>query len=495
MDITLSENLDVKTELLVVPVLKDRKEGDKAKEAYKKLGVDAYLAKLGFVGEDGATEELLGEKNVKRILLVGVGEQAKLTHEKLRKAMGNICKTVQGKKIKEFAVLSAEGLYCDTVENIARAQTEGLLLGGYSFIKYKSKKEDKENALSKATVVLADNTKAREWKAGYELGKTIAELCNLVRDFGNEPANVLTPETFAKRIKELADASKLGYKSLEQDELKKEGMNCLLGVAQGSAHLPRLVVLEYLPKKNAPVHAIVGKGVCFDSGGISLKPGKGMEEMKFDMCGAAATAAILSAAARLKLPINVVGVMPLVENLPSGNAQRPGDIVLAASGKFVEVLNTDAEGRLILADALHYARKHYKPQSIVDLATLTGACVVALGHVCTGVMSNDNSIVHELQKASEASGEKVWELPMYEEYAEDIKTPYADIRNLGAPDGAGGAITAAMFLKEFVEETPWAHLDIAGTAWTIADGGGYLRMGATGAGVRIVTQWLIDKAK
>ncbi|MBI4441189.1 leucyl aminopeptidase [Candidatus Woesearchaeota archaeon] len=487
MDVILLDTTDVKT-VLVVPVLKDCKEGVAVKDAYKKLGVTAYIARSGYVGEDGVTAEFLGDKG--KIILYGLGEQAKLTHEKVRMAMGSICKLLQSKKLAEFAVLSVEGLCTAPVEIIARAQTEGLLLGGYSFTKYKSKADP---VLAKATVCVLD--KAKEWKTGYDLGKAIADLANEIRDVGNEPANVMTPEALAKKAKDLADRYKVGYKCLEPEQLKKEGMNCLLGVAQGSVHPPRLVIMEYLPKKGAPIHAVVGKGVCFDSGGISLKPGKGMEEMKFDMCGAAATMAIVSAAARLKLPVNVVGVMPMVENLPGSSAQRPGDIVKAASGKYVEVLNTDAEGRLILADALHYARKHYKPESIIDLATLTGACVVALGHVCSGMMGNSDALLADIKKASDSSGEKVWQLPLFDEYADDIKSGYADIKNLGAGDGAAGAITAAMFLKEFVDETPWVHLDIAGTAWTTADSSGYLRLGATGAGVRVVTQWLMDKAK
>src|SRR3989338_4479489 len=402
--------------------------------------------------------------------------------------MGNICKTAQSKKLKEFAVLSAENVLKDSVYLIARAQTEGLILGGYSYTIYKSKKEEQ---LTKATIVTINPSK--EFNEGFEVGKTIGETCNIVKDFGNAPSNFMTPEIFAKKAKEVAAHYKLDYKCLEEAELKKEGMNCLLGVAQGSVNSPRLVVVEHMPKKGSPVYAIVGKGVCFDSGGISLKPGKGMEEMKFDKCGAAATLAILSAISKMKLPINVVGIMPLVENLPGSSAQRPGDIVKAASGKFVEVLNTDAEGRLILADALHYACKKYKPKSIVDLATLTGACVVALGHVASGLMGNNNELLKELENASEISGEKIWRLPLFEDYSEDIKSQYADIKNLGAYDGAAGAITAAMFLKEFIGETPWAHLDIAGTAWTTSDLGGYYRVGATGAGVRVVVQWLMDK--
>jgi leucyl aminopeptidase len=314
----------------------------------------------------------------------------------------------------------------------------------------------------------------------------VAESANIARILANEPSNVMTPAALAKAALEATRG--IGVRCTVRDEhwLRRKKMNAILAVAQGSENPPRLVMLEYNPAgaKGAPI-ALVGKGVSFDSGGISIKPSNGMEKMKYDMSGGAAVIAAVQALAKLEIRQRVVGIVPFVENMPSGSAQRPGDVIKTYSGKYVEVLNTDAEGRLILADALAYAQE-FKPQAIIDLATLTGACVVALGHEAIGMMGTDDALKARLKEAGEKTGERVWELPLWQEYFEAIKSDVADIKNVGAR--GAGTITAAMFLKEFVGNYPWVHLDIAGTAWVEKTSHPYLNPGPSGVGVRLLVE-------
>jgi leucyl aminopeptidase len=309
----------------------------------------------------------------------------------------------------------------------------------------------------------------------------------LARDLVSHPGNVVTTGYLAKSAQELAARHKLACKVLEMKELERLGMNALLAVGKGSAEPPRLIVLEYrgATRKEHPI-VLVGKGITFDSGGISIKPGAGMEEMKTDMAGCAAVMGAIEAAAGLKLPVNLVAILPTAENMPDGKAYKPGDVITSMSGQTVEITNTDAEGRLILCDALHYALK-YKPGVMIDLATLTGACVVALGHEASGMMGNDQGLLGDLKKAGERSGERVWELPLWDSYGEVMKSDIADLKNAGSRDG--GSITAGWFLKQFVGKTRWAHLDIAGTAWG-DKARPYTPKGATGVGVRLLIEYL-----
>lgn len=323
--------------------------------------------------------------------------------------------------------------------------------------------------------------------AAIKQGQAIALGMATTRTLGNLPPNILNPETLAERAKALAKTHKLGITILKRADMEKLGMGSLLAVAQGAAVSPRLIALQYKNSDDAPI-AIVGKGVTFDSGGISLKPGAGMDEMKFDMCGAATVMGVMQAAAELKLPLNIIGVIPAVENMPSGNATRPGDVVTSMSGQTIEILNTDAEGRLILCDALTWTQREFKPTQIIDIATLTGACIIALGNHTSGMMGNDDQLQKALKKAGDQSYDRVWRLPLFDEYDEQLKSNFADIANIGGREA--GTITAACFLKRFIENnTPWAHLDIAGTAWVSG-----AKKGASGRPVPLIMQYLLNIA-
>ena len=316
----------------------------------------------------------------------------------------------------------------------------------------------------------------------------IAEAVSLARDLGNSPGNDINPSYLAATAQTLAETTSLSCQLLEQAEMEELNMGCLLGVAQGSAQPPAFIILEHTPRgaNGAPI-VLVGKGLTFDSGGISIKPAGGMEDMKMDMSGGAAVLGTMQALARLNYPRRVVGLVPASENLPSGTAVKPGDILRAMSGKTVEVINTDAEGRLILADALAYAVEKYKPACIIDLATLTGAVVVALGSQATGMMGTDDDMMTRLREAGERCAERVWQLPLFDEYSKQIKSDFADIKNTGGREA--GSIIGGAFLKEFVGDTPWVHLDIAGMAWT-REGKPYVPKGSTGWGIRLLLETL-----
>lgn len=425
-----------------------------------------------------------------RIALLGLGKKTEYTLELARQAISAIAPMLDKHSVKTLSVLTASKLPKDSAspEEAIAAATEGLLLALYRFEEYKRPEPNAARAKIESIVWIlnrpAERTKVLR---GARRGEILAETTNYTRSLANHPGNYMTPEALAEEAKTLSRKYKLACKILEKGDMKKLGMNALLAVNQGSALPPKFIVLEYIGKKSAPLTVLVGKGITFDSGGISLKPGKAMDEMKFDMCGAAAVLGTLRAAAELKLPLRLVGLVPATENLPSGSAVKPGDVVKAMSGKTIEVLNTDAEGRMILADALAYAAR-YKPKLVIDLATLTGACVVALGTEYAGAFATDERLLSKLKKAADKTGEKLWPLPLAPEYEEDIKSPVADIKNIGMEGKGGGTITAALFLKEFVSY-PWIHLDIAGTAWTTS-GRSYHPKGATGYGVRLLVEFL-----
>ena len=337
-----------------------------------------------------------------------------------------------------------------------------------------------------------DAAKLQVLEQGCEKGKVIAEATNLARDLVNEPANHMTPGDMASVAERLAKTHRLRLTILDRERMEKEGMGALLGVARGSRQPPKLIVLSYKgDKASSETLGFIGKGITFDSGGISIKPSEGMAEMKGDMAGGAAVLAALSAIAQLKPKINVTALVPATENLPGGNATKPGDILMAVNGKTIEVVNTDSEGRLILADALAYAVKQGL-SPLVDVATLTGACHVALGDFCSGIFGNTQELVDRLVKAGAEAGERLWQMPMYEEYKELNKSEVADIKNTGGR--WGGAITAAQFLSEFVGDTPWLHIDIAGTSTTDKERG-YLVKGATGVGVRTLVNLALASTK
>ena len=351
------------------------------------------------------------------------------------------------------------------------------------------KKENEDNSFQLTQVILnypeAPGEIAQYIDEGIKLGNAI----NFARYLGELPGNVLTPERFVKEIVEL-DGSLPSWKVeiLDKNTLEEKGLNALLAVSRGSQHQPFLAIVQHHPPQAKRTIALVGKGVTFDSGGISIKPSKSMDEMKYDMSGAGLVLATMKLIAELELPIHVVAAMPLVENMPSGNATRPGDIVTAYNGKTIEILNTDAEGRLILADALTYVEKNYSPEIIIDFATLTGAIIVALGHLAAGLFTDDDELAESLIEAGKISGDRLWQLPVFEDYREYMKGKLGDLRNISSKPGAG-SITAAMFLKEFVEKASWAHIDIAGTAWDMPPKS-YRPEGATGFGVRLMLEWL-----
>jgi leucyl aminopeptidase len=382
-----------------------------------------------------------------------------------------------------------------TPGEIGQVLTEGALLGLYTLKKYKTaaENEDKDN-LRELSILASGSTTQRALESGVQRGQILAEAVHMARDLSNSPGNEVNPSYLAKQAQEIAAQTTLRCHVLDIDGIREYQMGCLLGVAQGSEQPPAFIILEHAPTgaQEKPI-VLVGKGITFDSGGISIKPAANMEDMKMDMSGGAAVLGTMQALAHLKYPRRVVGLVPASENLPNGNAVKPGDILRAMSGKTVEVINTDAEGRLILADALAYAIQELQPACIIDLATLTGAVVVALGSQATGMMGTDKVMMDRLRAAGEYSAERVWELPLFEEYSKQIKSDFADIKNVSSNREAGSIIGGA-FLKEFVGDTPWVHLDIAGTAWT-RENKPYMPKGATGVGIRLLVKALEDMAE
>lgn len=419
------------------------------------------------------------------LLLVGAGKQAQFDPARLRDVAGTAARCAKGGAVKSVAFL-CRGNHPAALA--ARLAAEGAAYGNYESDIYKTR--DRGHKDLESFFVLfetAPDTKAVQ--EGIRRGTVVSEATNLARTLANEPSNILTPSQFAERALAIAAESGLSARVMEREEMQQLGMNTLLAVGRGSEEPPKLIILQThkdLGKKRIPLYALVGKGVTFDSGGISIKPSEKMEEMKGDMAGGAAVLGAMAALGRLKPRYPAIGLIPAVENLPSGKAVKPGDVVKSYAGKTVEIINTDAEGRLILADALAYARTMGATE-IIDIATLTGACAVALGHVNAGMMGTDQKMMDRMRANCRLTGEKLWQLPMDDEYGKAIRSDIADIRNVG--DRWGGAITAAKFLQEFVEDTPWVHLDIAGMDID-HDGRPFSCKGATGFGVRTLVQLL-----
>jgi len=440
-----------------------------------------------FKGKEGELISINSNKKLKakRLVVVGLGDKKLFNLEKARSVSAKVTKLV-----KKNSTSISTNLF-DKFENrekYAQALVEGFYLASYSFKKFKTKDKEKDKI---NTLFLTSDGKDVE-KAAIN-GKLVSEATLLARDISNNPANFATPTEISRIAKELARKNNFSCTVFDKKRIEKEKMGGLLGVSYGSFQEPKFLVLDYKGKNNSPVIVLVGKGITFDSGGISLKPSKEMDKMKFDKCGAIAVLSVFTILSKLKLPFRVVGLLPFTENLPGGKATKPGDILKISNGKTVEVLNTDAEGRLILADALSYSRK-YKPDVVIDLATLTGACVVALGDVAAGLMTNSEKLAERLIKAGNETGERVWRMPLFDEYSKDVESNIADVKNLGSEHKAGAG-TAAAFLKEFVECKEWAHLDIAGVAWATSipiyfpD---YITNGATGYGVRLLAKFLLE---
>jgi len=426
----------------------------------------------------------LGALPAERLVLVGLGKRKELDSERLRQAAGSAAQEMRSTGVSRCSIILH--LQVDCVAFPVQAVTEGTLLGGYSFDQYRTSPKELAD-LAEMTILVAGKAQLKETEKGSSESGTICEAVRLARDLVSHPCNVATPAYLAEQSMAMALRYGIQCRVFDRDEIEGLGMNGLIAVSKGSVQAPRFIVLEYQGgKRGAKPTVLVGKGVTFDSGGISLKPREGMERMKDDMAGAAAVIGTLQAAAALSLPVNLVGLIPAAENMPDGRAYKPGDVVKTMAGKTVEINNTDAEGRMLLCDALHYAQRH-KPAAVIDLATLTGACLVALGTHASGMMGSDHGLKMALKKAGEATGERLWELPLWEEYGEAMKSDIADLKNAGGPNA--GSITAGWFLKQFVGKMRWVHLDIAGTAWE-EKGKHYLPKGATGVGVRLMVEYL-----
>ena len=409
----------------------------------------------------------------KRLVLAGAGKRGDFNPGELRKLSGAMLRALKPKGFRSIVMALDESFRSD---DFAAAAVEGALLGDMEAHRYKTDPKKNEKQVTSFAVLGGS-------QAAVDRGRILAEAQNFTRDLANEPANLLTPTALAESARKMAGAYSLECEVLDQDRMRQLGMGALLGVAQGSAEPPAMIILHYKPAAtpSSKDHlGLIGKGVTFDTGGISIKPADGMEKMRYDMAGGAAMLGAMRAIAQLKPAIPVTAIIPTVENMPGSRAQRPGDIVTSLSGKTVEVLNTDAEGRMILIDALTYAQR-LGCTHLVDAATLTGAIVVALGYVNIGAFTNNQPFLDKLMAAAKVEGEKIWQMPIDEEYKEALKSDFADLHNIGGRPG--GSVTAAMFLKDFVNDLPWVHLDIAGTAW-LDEAKPYLAKGASGVGVR-----------
>jgi leucyl aminopeptidase len=433
------------------------------------------------------------EVGIRRVLLVGAGKREDYTVELVRRAVGSAVRVAERMAVREMSVSVGH------VHHIAEqmgdflaglAAVEAAVLASWDFRELKTTGlgDKPEPGIDSVTIIAHGEEQRAELERAVRVGSITARGANFARDLQARPGNIATPSYLAERATEMA--GRLGMKAtiFDREQMRAEGMHALLAVAQGTQEEPRFIVLEYsgAGAEDRPL-AMVGKGVTFDSGGISIKPAERMEDMKYDMSGAAAVLGAIQAIAELKLKVNVVAIVPATENLPSGTALKPGDVIRSHRGRTIEIINTDAEGRLILADALSYAQT-FNPAAIVDCATLTGACVIALGHHAMGLMGNDGRLQAQLRAAGQRTGERCWPLPLWDEYREQIDSNIADIRNSGGR--AAGAITAGWFLKEFVsEDVPWAHLDIAGTAYR-EEAAPYLRKGAAGVPTRMLVDWV-----
>ncbi|MEC7849714.1 MAG: leucyl aminopeptidase [Candidatus Neomarinimicrobiota bacterium] len=411
--------------------------------------------------------------NDRRLAIIGLGEKDEISSDTVRLATGSALRSAISKEADSVAI----DCFCSGLDS-CQAMGEGIVLGSYQFLDYKTK--DKNKLEPKSVSVIGCNQ--NEINKGVAIGSAVC----FARDLSNHPGNITTPTRLAEAAKEISDLGDMSLTVFDRGEFTQMGMGGLAGVAQGTDEPPKFIILEYNNGGNDKPKVLVGKGLTFDSGGISIKSASKMDEMKYDMCGSAVVIGVMHALAILKPKLNVVAIIPSTENLNGAKAYKPGDILTAYNGKTIEVLNTDAEGRLILADGLSYASKHYDPEYILDFATLTGAVLVSLGHIATGVMGTNDDLMKVVKKSSKSVGEKVWELPLWSEYCKQVQSNIADVKNTGAPMQAG-SIAGGAFLKEFVgEKIPWVHFDIAGTAWGAKPDSINPKGSATGWGVRLV---------
>ncbi len=449
------------------------------------------LIELGdFTGKMKSTSLLYtrGSMTSPRVLLVGLGEYHALTLEKVRQGAGHAAR-----QVRDMGLKSATFVVPDEIpepEDMVQAATEAILLSLYTFNQHKTaEEEDEKKKLESITFIAESESRMPAVERAVAHGKTVANGTKLARDLSNQPANYLTPTQLAEKATAVASENGLRCEVFDKVTLKEKGFRTLLAVAQGSVEAPRFIILEHTPEgETQDTVVLVGKGITFDTGGISLKPGRGMHEMKHDMSGAAAVLGAMQVIGTLKPDLHVIGLIATTENMPGSKAIKPGDVVTSYGGKTIEILNTDAEGRLILADALGWAAQ-YNPKAVIDLATLTGAVITCLGHIAAGAMANEPALMERVRTAAEKTHERVWELPLWDDYDKGIKSTVADVQNIG--DGTAGTIAGGAFLKKFVEDYPWVHLDIAGTAWGMKDST-YIPEGASGYGVRLLVQLVMD---
>lgn len=496
--VTIQDVTKVKSDALLINLFEGVKQPGGATGAVDRAlgGAISKLIESGEIkGKRGemTTVHVFGQIPASRVMVLGLGKREEFTRDIIRRGMAEAARAIRGMGVKRFAtILHGGGIAGLDAEACAQAIAEGATLGLYTFKKLGKAANDSPQVQA-IEVVEGDKAKIAAIKRGIEAGKAIAESVCLARDMANMPANMMTPTDIAAQAQKVAKETGLAITIFDQKEMEKMGMGAILGVSKGSAQPPKFIVLRYTGDRANPkkVIGLVGKGVSFDTGGISLKPADGMGWMKTDMSGAATVIGAIRAIALLKPKVNVTALAPCAENMPSGTAQKPGDVLTVMNGKTVEVDNTDAEGRLLLADALSYGNQ-IGLAPMIDVATLTGAIKTTFGGITTGVFTNDQAVCDRVLKAAATAGEKAWQLPMHDEYKEQNKSDVADIKNSG---GAGaGSITAALFLAEFAGKTPWVHLDIAGTGRTDSTKG-YIIKGSTGVPVRTLVQFVLDSAK
>ena len=483
---------DIDTELLAVPIFEEDEASGDLRALDAATGGALLRARQsqelrGKLFEQVITPVINGW-HVGRIAFIGAGKRAEFSLERVRRLASAASLGARERRVQRFGWLNRGEL---PLLKAVQAATEGIVLSAYSQDRYKSG-ERGAPPIDQALIAVSGGDRS-ELEAAINRGRVLGESSNIARELSNEPSNVLTPITFAKRAAEICEAAGLAVDILDERDIESLGMGLLLGVARGSAEPPRVIVMRHRPAAapQAPVLGLVGKGITFDTGGISIKPADGMERMKDDMAGGAAVVCAMRAIGLLKAPINVIGIVPTTENMPGGRAMKPGDVLTSASGKTVEVINTDAEGRLILGDGLWYAQK-LGATHLVDVATLTGAAVVALGKITSAVFGQPDPWVEVVRRTVEEAGDRCWPMPLYDEYADQLRSEIADMLNTGGRPA--GACTAAMFLKEFAAGLPWAHLDIAGTAW-FDDAKPWMVKGATGVAVRGLAELAFTSTK
>ncbi len=480
----------VQTECIIVGIYNNQQFSPSATSVDSLLqGIITKIVERGDISGKNSETLLINpilDSSIERILLVGLGEKDKITRKLYRKALTSAITAIKSTKIKSACCTLIDVTVSDSDEQWKTRQV--IEIFNDAIYQYQETKTTQEHKLSLKNIQIKVESNAKlQAESGLKQGVAIAKGVELAKFLSDLPGNICTPSYLAEQAISIAsNADKMSVEILEEKDMETLGMGSFLSVSRGSRQPAKLIVLNYqgAEKDNQPI-VLVGKGLTFDAGGISLKPGAGMDEMKYDMCGGASVLGTLQAAAQMNLKINIIGIVPSSENMPDGDANKPGDIVTSMAGLTIEILNTDAEGRLILCDALTYAKK-FNPSYVIDLATLTGACLVALGRVPSGLLGTDDTLCNDLLNASEIACDSLWRLPIWEEYQEQLKSNFADLANIGGRDA--GTITAACFLSRFTEDFRWAHLDIAGTAWRTGT-----KKGATGRPVPLLSQYLIDR--